>query len=82
MCHLLLHHQRGQAASEQALQYLQESIPFELLVQVVQDEQRIHVSAVQESFQLWLRPPSWAFEAQRVIGYVDVIYLQYRTYLR
>ena len=47
--HLLLHHQRRQAAADQALSDVQESVPLELFVQVVQDEQCEYVSVVSES---------------------------------
>ena len=40
MCNLLLHHQRGQTASQQALCHLQEPLPLRLSLPVVQEQQR------------------------------------------
>ena len=51
----LFHHQRRQAVTHQALSDLQEFVPFELFVEVVQNEQCEHLSVVPQSFQLQLR---------------------------
>jgi hypothetical protein len=54
MCHLLLHHRLDQAIANQALSNVQEPLPRQLLVQVVQDQQRQYLSVVPESVQLQL----------------------------
>jgi hypothetical protein len=55
MCHLLFDHQRRQTASQQKMQHMQESLPYELFVQVVQNKQRQQLPALQEFVSLRLK---------------------------
>lgn len=54
MRHLLFHHQWGEGTAHKEVYDLQESLPLELFVQVVQEQQRKHLSAVSECLQLQL----------------------------
>jgi hypothetical protein len=54
MRHLLLDHQWRQTTADQTLPDLQEPLPLKLSVQMVQDQQREHVSAMSKSIQLQL----------------------------
>ena len=51
---MLQHHRLPEAAADQALPDVQESVPLKLPHEVVQDEQRKHVSVVSQHVQLQL----------------------------
>ena len=74
VCDLLLDHLGGQAVAAEEVPDVQESVSFELFVQVVQDEQCEYLSVVSDGFQFQLKC-CWVAEWDQWVerGAVEVV---------